>query len=330
MKAVVTGGGGFLGGAIVDALLAANAEITSIARGSYPGLAARGVSVVQADLADWRAESAVDQALDGADVVFHVAAKAGIWGPLADYERSNVEATIGIIAACRRTRVRKLVFTSTPSVVHAGGDIEGADESLPYARHATAYPRTKAIAERIVLAANGEAMATTALRPHLIWGPGDTQLVPRIIARAQAGRLRFPGDGQALIDSTYVDDAASAHLAAARALAPGSACAGRAYFISQGEPWPVMKLVNGILDAAGLPPERRTVPLGAAIAAGTVVEGAWRLLRRSDDPPMTRFLARQLATAHWFDTSAARRDFDWLPANTIEQGLRKLRASLAG
>lgn len=330
MKAVITGGGGFLGGAVVDALLARGTEIISIARGSYPALIEKGVAVLQADLADWRAQANIDAALEGADVVFHVAAKAGIWGPATDYERSNVDATIGLLASCRRTRVRKLVFTSTPSVVHAGGDIEGADESLPYAQHGTAYPRTKAVAERIVLAANGDALATTALRPHLIWGPGDTQLVPRIIARAKAGRLRFPGDGKALIDSTFIDDAATAHLAAADALEPGAACAGRAYFVSQGEPWPVMELVNGILRAAGLPPETRAVPLGAALAAATLVEGAWRLARRADDPPMTRFLARQLATAHWFDTSAARRDFHWAPANTIAEGLRKLRHSLGG
>lgn len=328
MKAVVTGGGGFLGGAVIAALRREGVEIVSIARGSYPELAADGVRVIRADLADRAARPTIESALEGADVVFHVAAKAGIWGPAADYERSNVGATIALLGACRRTGVTKFVFTSTPSVVHAGNDIAGGDESLPYAEQGNPYPRTKATAERLVLAANGPTLATTALRPHLIWGPGDTQLAPRIIARAKAGRLRFPGDGQALIDSTFIDDAAQAQLAAAAALTPGAACAGRAYFISQGEPWPVMRLVNGILRAAGLPPETRTVPLRAATVAGALIEGAWRVARRRDEPPMTRFLARQLATAHWFDTSAARRDLGWAPERTIEAGLTAFARSL--
>jgi len=329
MRALVTGGGGFLGGAVVDALLARGDEVVSIARGDYPALAARGVSVRRADLADPAAGAVLHDAARGCDVVFHVAAKAGIWGPAADYRRSNVDVTAAVLAACRRVGVRRLVFTSTPSVVHAGGDLSGGDESLPYATHGTAYPRTKAVAERLVLAADGAELATVALRPHLVWGPGDTQLVPRILARARAGRLRFPGDGRALIDSTYVADAAAAHLAAADRLAPGAACAGRAYFVTQGEPRAVMDLVNGILGAAGLPPETRTVPLPVAVAAGAVAEALWWALRRSDDPPMTRFLARQLATEHWFDTSAARRDLGWAPARTLDDGLDLLAADLA-
>jgi len=328
VRALVTGGGGFLGGAVVEALLDRGDEVVSIARGDYPALAARGVSVRRGDLADPSAAGVLDDAVAGCDIVFHVAAKAGIWGPAAEYERSNVDATRAVLAACRRAGVGRLVFTSTPSVVHAGGDIEGADESLPYAEHTTPYPRTKAVAERMVLAADGADLATVALRPHLVWGPGDTQLVPRIVARARAGRLRFPGDGRALIDSTYVADAAGAHLAAADVLRPGAACAGRAYFITQGEPRSVMDLVNGILGAAGLPPETRTVPLEVAEAAGLAAEGLWKLLRRRDDPPMTRFLARQLATAHWFETGAARRDLGWAPARTLDEGLALLAADL--
>jgi len=178
-----------------------------------------------------------------------------------------------------------------------------------------------------VLAADSPSLATTALRPHLVWGPGDTHLVPQIVGRARAGRLRFVGDGRALVDTTYVDNAAEAHVAALDALAasgPGAAPRGRPYFIANGEPRPVADIVNAILAAHGLPPEHRTVALGVALAAGAVVEAAWTLLRRDDDPPMTRFLARQLATAHHFDLTAARRDLGWEPRVTLDEGLARL------
>ena len=237
MKALVTGGGGFLGGGVVDALLARGDDVTSLARGDYPALRERGVTTVRGDLTD---PAACAQALTGVDVVFHVAAKAGYWGADAAFRHSNVEGTRVLLDACRTAGVGKFVFTSTPSVVHTGGDIHGGDESLPYATHFdSAYPETKAEAERLVLAADGPDLATVALRPHLVWGPGDTQLVPRILARARAGRLRFVGDGSAVIDTTYVDDAVRAHLDAADHLAPGAACAGRPYFITSGDPRPV-------------------------------------------------------------------------------------------
>jgi len=329
VKTLVTGGGGFLGGAVVDALLARGDEVTSLARGEYPALAARGVRVVRGDLAD---PDAARTAAEGQDVVVHVAAKAGLWGRDADFRRSNVDGTRVLLDACRRAGVGRFVFTSTPSVVHAGGDIAGADESLPYAEHYdSAYPRSKAEAERLVLAANSTDLATTALRPHLIWGPGDTQLVPRILARARAGTLRLVGDGSALIDTTFVDDAAAAHLDAIDHVRPGAACAGRAYFVTSGDPRPVRELVNGILAAGGLPPVRGTVPRPVAVAAGAVVEAAWSTLGRVVDlgePPMTRFLARQLATTHWFDISAARRDLGYRPRVDLDDGLARLARAL--
>lgn len=327
MRALVTGGGGFLGSAVVRALLARGDEVISLARGDYPALRELGAQTARADLAD---PGAVEAAARGCDVVFHVAAKAGIWGRTADFERSNIEGTRSVLAACRRLGIRRLVHTSTPSVVHAGGDIRGGDESLPYATHfSSAYPRTKAVAERLVLAAADAGLGTVALRPHLVWGPGDTQLVPRIVERARTGRLRFVGGGGAVIDTTYVDDAAAAHLCAADRLAPGAPCSGRAYFISSGEPRAVREVVNAILAAAGLPAETRSVPLPLAVAAGGVAEAVWRVLRRHDDPPMTRFLARQLATDHWFDLSAARRDLGYRPAVGLDEGFRRLAASLA-
>ena len=326
MRVLVTGGGGFLGGAVVRALLARGDDVVSVARGDYPALRATGVRTVRGDLA---APGVALAAAEGCDAVVHVAAKAGIWGAAADYVRSNVDATREVVAACRAHGIARLVHTSTPRVVHAGGDIEGGDERLPYGVHEhDPYPRTKAAAERLVLAAADEQLGTVALRPHLVWGPGDTQLVPRILDRARRGRLRFVGGGDALIDTTYVDDAVSAHLCALDRVAPGAACSGRAYFISSGEPRPVRDVVHAILVAGGADRDIASVPLPVALAAGRLAEGLWRLLGRQDEPPMTRFLARQLATAHWFDISAARRDLGYAPGVGLDEGFRRLATSL--
>jgi nucleoside-diphosphate-sugar epimerase len=208
--------------------------------------------------------------------------------------------------------------------------MEGVDESVPYATHFDAhYPATKAEAERLVLGANDGALATVVLRPHLIWGPGDTQLVPRIISRARAGRLRRVGRRRNLVDSTYIDDAAAAHLRAADRLAPGSPVAGKVYFISQGEPWPLWDLVNRILRAARLPPVTRTIPPTLALVAGRICEALAHGLRLENEPPMTRFLARELASAHWFNITAARRDLDYRPSVSIEEGMRRLEHALS-
>ena len=325
MKALVTGGGGFLGGAIVRRLVARGDSVRSLARGEHPELSRLGVECVRGDLGDG---DAVHRAAAGCDVVFHVAAKAGVWGGFDDYFRVNVVGTRHVLAACRAEGVARLVYTSSPSVVFNGRDMENVDESVPYPDHHDApYPATKAAAEREVLAANSRELAVVALRPHLIWGPGDNHLVPRIIARARSGRLRRIRTAPKRIDSTYIDNAAEAHLLAADRLASGGPVAGKAYFVSNGEPMPIWDLVNGILDAAGLPPVARSVPLWAAIAAGAAFEGVFTTFRIAAEPPMTRFVARELATSHWFDLSAARRDLGYVPRVSIAEGLQRLRAS---
>jgi len=326
MAALVTGGGGFLGLAIARKLVARGDRVRSLARGDYPSLRAEGIATIRGDIAD---RGAVVEAAQGCDVIFHVAAKAGVWGPDADYHRANVEGTRAVIAACQATGVGALVYTSSPSVVAPPrGDIEGSNESLAYPdRYATAYPRTKAEAERMVLAANGLDLRTVSLRPHLIWGPGDNHLIPRIIARARAGKLRRVGDGTNLVDSIYVENAADAHLLAAdRLLASGfeSAPSGRAYFISQNEPRPLWDLVNGILRAAGLPPVTRAVSPRVAHVAGATLEVVHRVFRLPGEPMMTRFVAHQLAAAHWFDTTAATRDLGYVPTVSIDEGLGRL------
>ncbi len=327
MLALVTGGGGFLGQAIARKLVERGDGVRSLARGDYPSLRDEGITTIRGDVAD---RSAVMDAAKGCDVVFHVAAKAGVWGPYAEYHRANVEGTLSVIEACRAAKVGRLVYTSSPSVVvgASSGDIEGGDESLPYPqRYATAYPQTKAEAERAVLAANGPGLATVSLRPHLIWGPGDNHLAPRIIARARAGRLRRMGDGTNRVDSIYVDNAADAHILAADRLGHSgheSPPAGRAYFISQDDPRPLWDLVDGILRAAHLAPVSRSISPRIAIAAGAALELAHRLLRLPGEPMMTRFVAHQLSAAHWFDTAAAARDLGYSPTITIDQGMRRL------
>jgi nucleoside-diphosphate-sugar epimerase len=325
MNALVTGGGGFLGSAIVRRLRGRGDRVSSLSRSHHPHLTALGVHQHQGDVAD---PQAVDKAARECDILFHVAARTGLGGRYADYHRTNVLGTENVLAACRRHSIRRLVYTSSPSVVFNGRDLEGVDESLPYPAHFEAhYPATKARAEQMVLQANGPDLATVALRPHLLWGPGDTNLIPRILARARAGRLRRIGRANKLIDSIYIDNAADAHLLAADRLTPGSPIAGKAYFLSQGEPVPLWDLVNRILQAAGVGPVTRSIPFGVAYAASLLLETVYALLRREGEPPLTRFLARELSTAHWFDIRAARRDLGYAPAVSLDEGLRRLEAS---
>ncbi len=324
MKALVTGGGGFLGKAIVAKLLDRGDSVRNLSRDDYPELADCGVETVRGDVAD---PEVVMRAIEGRDIVFHVAAKSDMWGPYEAYRLTNLVGTDNVIAACRSHGVPRLVYTSTPSVVHGGGDIEGADESLPYAeRFAGPYPETKARAERRVLAANDEQLATVAIRPHLLWGPGDNHLIPRLLERARSGRMRYVGREDKLIDTLYVDNAADAHLAAGDRLAAGAACAGKAYFVSQGDPWPASKISNAILAAAGLPPVTRRLPVWLAYAIGALAEATYRLLRIESEPLVTRFVVRQMSAAHWYDISAARRDLGYEPSISIEEGLARLRS----
>ncbi|MFT4570689.1 MAG: nucleoside-diphosphate-sugar epimerase [Hyphomicrobiaceae bacterium] len=326
VNALVTGGGGFLGKAIVEQLLERGDTVRILARGDYPELAARGVGTMRGDIAD---KATVLRAVEGCDVVFHVAGKPGMWGPYESYRLTNVVGTENVIAACQHHGVSRLIYTSTPSVVHAGGDIEGANESLPYPDHYEgAYPATKAVAERAVLAANCSKLATVAIRPHLVWGPGDNHLIPRLLERARAGRMVFVGTEDKLIDTTYIDNAAAAHVQAALRLAPGAPCAGKAYFISQGEPWPASKITNAFLEAAGLPPVQRRIPVAVAYAIGAVAEFVWRVFRISGEPPVTRFVVRQMSTAHWYNITAAQKDLGYVATVSIEEGLAKLRREL--
>ena len=326
MKVLVTGGGGFLGRALCAALQRAGHDVASFQRSHSPALDALGVRQIRGDLAD---AAAVLAATEGFDAIFHNAAKAGAWGSYDSYFDANVRGTRHVLAAMRTHGIGRLVYTSTPSVTHSGRTpVEGTNEAdTPLGRDFKApYPATKLVAEREVLAANSPMLATVALRPRLIWGPGDTQLLPRLVERARAGRLRFIGGGHNRMDTTYVDNAAQAHLDALAALVPGAACAGRAYFISNGEPREVRRIVNDLLACAGEPPVTGSVPYPVAYAAGAVLEAAWKALRLDGEPPMTRFLAEQLSTPHWYDISAAKRDLCYSPSVSMDEGLRRLAA----
>lgn len=325
MKILVTGGGGFLGQALCRGLVERGHEVASFNRGHYPELDGLGVRQLQGDLAD---ADAVARAAAGCDAVFHNAAKAGAWGSYDSYHRPNVVGTENVIAACRTHGIARLVYTSTPSVTHRATHpvAGGTADDVPYGEQLKApYAATKLIAEKAVLAANDAALATVALRPRLIWGVGDNQLLPRLVQRARAGRLRLVGGGSNIIDTTYIDNAAQAHFDAFEHLTPGAACAGRTYFISNGEPRSMADTINGLLSAVGAPTVDKSLPFGVAYAIGAVSETLWPLLRLQGEPPMTRFLAEQLATTHWYSMEPARRDFGYVPKVSFDEGLRRLR-----
>ena len=322
---LVTGGGGFLGKAIVRQLLAKGNRVDSFSRRSYTVLDALGVDQYHGDIAD---AGAVKKAVCGKDVVFHVAAKAGVWGRFEDYFEPNVTGTRNVIAACRSCRVSALVHTSSPSVVFDGGDMQGVDESVPYpSKYHAAYPQTKAMAEQAVVAAADDTLKTVALRPHLIWGPEDNHLVPRIIARSKS--LRQVGDGKNRVDTTYIDNAAVAHVLAMEALERNPAVSGQVYFVSDDDPIGLWEMVNRILDAGGKPPVTRAISPSVAYGIGAALEWAYRTFNITGEPKMTRFVARELATAHWFDISAAKRDLGYTAEITIDEGMRRLKAWLA-
>jgi len=327
MHALVTGGGGFLGRYICEQLLARGNRVRSFGRGVYPELEAIGVEVVRGDIVD---QPSVQAACTGIDCVFHVAARPGVYVQPAPYYAANTQGTQNVIAACRQQGVSRLVYTSSPSIVFAGASQENIDETVPLGldwlkQHRSYYSHSKALGEQAVLSVNDNQLQTCALRPHLIWGPRDGHLIPRLIARAKSGRLRRVGAGNNLVDMIYVENAAEAHLEAAEALATeNSAVAGKAYFLSQGEPVNCWQWIDEILALVDLPPVEKTISLQAAWRLGAVLERIYRLLRLDGEPPMTRFVAAQLATSHWFDLSAARRDFGYQPAISTAVGMQRL------
>jgi len=301
--------------------------VAVLGRTPAPDLEAQGVTFVRASLDD---APAVRAACKGRRTVFHVAARVGVWGRYDDFFRTNVLGTRAVLEGCRAFGVEHVVHTSTPSVVYNGRAIAGADEALPLTEDCPSpYPLTKAMAEAEVLAANGPQLRTIALRPHLIWGAGDPHLVPRVLARARQGRLRIIGDGLNRVDMVHVENAVDAHLAAERALAGGNQlAAGRAYFITNGEPVLLWEWINALLEALGEPRITRHVSLGMAHTVGGLCEALWRVLPMKGEPPMTRFIAAELAKDHWFSIAAARRELGYEPRVSMAAGTADLVAVL--
>jgi nucleoside-diphosphate-sugar epimerase len=321
-RILVTGGGGFLGQALVRRLRNKGYAVRSFNRRTYPELETLHVEQIQGNVSD---PHAVDQACRGVELVFHVAAKTGIWGKYQDYFDTNVLGTRNIISSCLKQGVRRLVHTSSPSVAYNQNSVEGADESIPCPKtYLTHYQKTKFLAEQDVIRASGTALKTIVLRPRLIWGPGDNQLAPRMIA--QASRLVQVGDGRNLVDTVYIDNAADAHVLAAEKLRTNPGLSGRVYFISQDEPRYLWDMINGILQAAGKPPVRKSIPAGLAYALGAMLEFVYKGLCLQSEPRMTRFLANELSQAHWFDIRAAKNDLGYVPKITTEEGLKRLKA----
>jgi nucleoside-diphosphate-sugar epimerase len=325
MKILVTGGGGFLGGAICRQLLARGDEVIAYQRSPDTGLEKLGVKIIQGNITD---PETLGKAIQGVDAVIHTAAKAGQWGPYDDFYQPNVIGTKNVISACLSNDIHKLVFTSSPSVTHSDGDVEGGDESLPYAKHYNAaYPATKALAEQMIMAANCADLHTVSLRPHLIWGPGDNHLLPGLLERAKSGKLRLPGP-EKLIDTVYNDNAAKAHLLALDRLQSNpNTVGGKTYFISNDEPLSQRQIIGGLLKAAGIDVDIQPVSPRIAIAAGTLLENTWKLFKLKSEPPITRWAAEHLSTAHWYDISAAKRDLGYQAEISINEGMKILSAS---
>jgi len=326
VKYLVTGGNGFLGGALVRKLAENGAAVRSFSRRKNPELASLGVEVICGDLADLEA---VGKAVNGCDLVYHVAAKTDMWTDYESIYRTNVIGTENVIEACRTHGVKYLIYTSSPSVTFAGDDQNGVDETIPYPdRYLAYYPQTKAIAEQTILTANSEDLLTVSLRPHLIWGPGDTHIIPQLVDRAKRGKLQLINGGKGLVDSVFIDNAVDAHILAASAFLKNegaAACAGNAYFISNGEPIPIGELINRILAVNDIPPVTKTISTQSAYIVALLLETVYRILSLKQEPLLTRFIVKQLATSHWFDISAAERDLGYKPKVTIEEGLKKLR-----
>lgn len=325
MQALVTGGGGFLGLYIVEQLLEAGHQVRVFCRGSYSTLQRDGIEVVQGDVRDAASIAAACQEMD---MVFHVAAVPGVWGRWETYHSINTLGTHNVIEGCQQAGVERLIYTSSPSVVFDGRDHIDAQETLPYPQEWMChYPHSKALAEQAVLQANTDSLRTVSLRPHLIWGPRDNHLIPRLIEKARSGRLRRVGDGSNVVSVSYVENAAAAHLQAEQSLRDSTTAAGKAYFINEPQSVNLWQWIDELLELVDLPPVRKSISATAASRLGSVMELLWKML--PGEPPMTRFVASQLAGSHSYSIQAAQRDFGYTPICTMAEGMERLSADLA-
>jgi len=295
--------------------------VVVVGRSAYPALTGLGVTCLQGDISD---QEFMNRALAGADLVFHVAARAGIWGPWQDYVRTNIQGTATVIKSCLRNHVPSLVYTSTPSVVFDRHDLEGVDERVPYARQSLCYYATsKIIAEKLVLQADGPQLSTTALRPHLVWGPGDPHLIPRLLDRGRRKMLKIIGTGRNRVDIAYIDNVVHAHLLAADNLRGQGNAAGRAFFIGDRRPVVLWDWINTLFTELEIEPVRQKVPLLPVYLAGALLEAVHSSLNLTGEPRMTRFVALQLARSHWFSHAAAENILGYQPVVSTAEGMKR-------
>lgn len=323
MNVLVTGGGGFAGLALVKRLVESGYEVTSFSRKIYPEHIRLGIKSFKGDLIN---PAQIEAACTGVDTVFHVAAKIGIWGKYADFYENNVVGTQNVIDACKKHGVKNLIYTSSASVVFNGSDLSGVKESVGYPKKpVSAYTATKAEAEQLVLRANSDSLKTISLRPHLIWGPGDTQLIPGILKRAQTGKLRKPGGKDFLIDTTFIDNFIDAQLLALGAINENPNCCGKAFFITNGQPIMIWDFINSILQSAGLHAVQKTFPKNLALFVALMLENIHLIFHLKSEPFITRFAIHELCTNHWFDISAAKKMLGYSPKINFEEGIKRLQ-----
>lgn len=261
-----------------------------------------------------------------------MASKIGMWGKWKDFEKINFHGTQNVVLACIANKVKKLIYTSTPSVVARDYDLCGEDESLSYPlKFYSMYAKSKALAEDYVLKNNGKnGLMTVSLRPHLIYGPGDNNLIPRLVEAHKNNRLRRIGEGKNIVDVIYVENAAKAHVQAFNALkSPFEVPAGQTYFLGDDEPVNLWKFVNQIMEAYSLPSVDKNISRKKALSIGKFFEKSFNLLGLTKiDPPMTQFIAMQLSQSHFFSHKNAKTDFNYSPTYSTKIGLEKLKASL--
>lgn len=309
--------------ALIKRLISDGHQVTSFSRREYPLHWALGISSVQADIRDLEA---LEKACRGKDVVFHLAAKVGIWGNYSDFESVNVTGTFNVIKACRKQGVGRIIFTSSSGVVFDGKDLEGIDETYPYPEdQGSHYASTKALAERLIIEANSEKLRTISLRPHLVWGPYDAHLIPGILKRVNSGKIRRIGDQEHFIDTTYIDNMVDALILAMDALGNKPEAAGEVFFITNGEPARVWDFVNSIVQIAGHPPIQKKIPERLALFAAGISERTHRLFKIKSEPFMTRYAIREMITNHWFDISKARDILGYNPGVSYAEGFKRLK-----
>lgn len=320
--ALVTGGSGFVGGALIERLRREGWEVRALARSDRAAERVRelGAEAVSGDL-DGR--ESLRAGAEGCDLAFHAAAKVEDWGDPADFERINVHGTRNVVDACRDAGVGRLVHVGTEAALMAGQPLVHVDESAPLRPDSPAlYPSSKARAEQVVRAANGDGLETVVVRPRFVWGRGDTTLLPQIVDMVRSGRFRWVGGGRHLTATTHIENTVEGLW-----LGATKAPAGGVYFVTDGEPIEFRQFLTALVESQGVEIPDKSVPPAVANAAARVTEALWRRLKRPGNPPLTRFAVWVSSQECTIDISRAERELGYRPVRTREEGLQQMRSS---